>query len=204
MKILSSALIVLFSIFFMSSESFASWVFEPYAGYSQGKTEGHFKPVAGLPDGADVGSKFSEISAGLKLGAKASSLGLWIAVDPELGLAGMDKSDSSGNSSPYKRTQVFADLGYDFSIIRAYIGYGLLNEQKDDDTKLSGGTAIKAGVEIGLATNVALLFEYHTNDFKEGSGTNGSFQVSDSYDSLKQSRFVVGLSLPFGGISEHR
>lgn len=155
------------------------------------------KPIQSLPNGASYNDSTSELSAGARLGYKLMP-GLWFATDPQLGFGGKTKPSDSRDSENVSHTQVFADIGYDFSIVRTYVGYALMNEAKIGESKYTGGTAYKIGAGFKLMSNLSFNLEYFVTGFKEvtdGSGTKVT--ASDYYSKLEESGFLVGFGFPF-------
>lgn len=173
----------------------AALLIEPYVGYGSSNIDAHVKPVTGLPNGLDTDMSLTEVSIGSRLGILFES-GFWVAADPQIGLAGMRKN-YDGTQDAYTRTQVFADVGIDFGMLRLFAGYAPLNENKADGT-ISGGAGIKAGLGIQILSNVNLVAEYHSNTFEKFSGTEASGNINDNYDKFSETGFMVGVSFPFG------
>ena len=176
----------------------ADLVIEPYFGYGMSNVKAHIKSSVAVPGGADTDSSGTELSAGARLGFKFPAA-FWIAADPQFGFSGSYKQKEGDKDSSFSRTQVYADLGYDVSPVRMYLGYGLMNELKSGDTKYAGGQIYKAGLDVHMFSDVALNIEYHLNNFKDVTDPSGNkYAMTDFFDKFDEQVFIIGLSFPIG------
>lgn len=149
---------------------------EPYLGYEMGTTKN--------PDG-----KFDGSQLGLRL-AYSSPIFFWAGLDYTMGVSGTFKPDVGSNDDG-KRSTLYGVVGVDFPILlRAWAGYGFMNEIKTDNGGKFKGKATKVGVGFTGLPFVSLNLEYITEKFDE----NDTFPITND---LENSTYVLSVSLPF-------
>nr|WP_295905054.1 outer membrane beta-barrel protein [uncultured Bdellovibrio sp.] len=158
-----------------TSVSHAGILIEPYLGYEMGKTKN--------PDG-----KFDGSQVGLRL-AYAAPIFFWGGLDYTLGVSGTSKPDSLPNEDG-KRSTLYGVVGMDFPILlRAWVGYGFLDEMKFENSGKAKGTSYKVGVGFTGLPFISLNLEYVNEKFTELEGvTIPGDTKNDSY--------VLSVSLP--------
>ncbi len=132
---------------------------EPYLGYGFGSTEDDSTPptksdITGPVLGARVGGEFAMLFIGadysMTLGAKAKTG----AVSEDIGISSL-----------------YGVVGANLPIIRAWVGFGLMNEATikgtPDDTKIHGGSHFKVGLGFKVIPMLSLNAEYLINNYKK-------------------------------------
>jgi hypothetical protein len=126
---------------------------------------------------------------GLRLGAAFPIV--FVAADYSLLVGGSLKSNS-GTKFDASGNQLFAEVGAQLPLVRAYLGYGLMNTLQADgngvSVKYEGGTAIKAGVGTTIMPMFAVNLEYITSTYDKVGGVSTSDMKSDF--------FMLNVSLP--------
>lgn len=152
-----------------ASASQASMMIEPYLGIEMGKTKN--------PDG-----KLEGTVLGARLAYELPVL-FWFGVDYSMSVSQKSKPDSLPESDA-KRSSLYAVAGVDLPILlRGWIGYGLMNEIKGDNSKVEGGDAMKVGIGFTGLPFVSLNLELINEKFKESNGSrfeNSSYMLSVS------------------------
>ncbi|MFV8249965.1 outer membrane beta-barrel protein [Bdellovibrio bacteriovorus] len=166
-------LVMLAVVMGFGSVSHADILLEPYLGYEMGKTTD--------PDGKMDGTQL-----GVRL-AYRSPVMFWVGLDGTLGLSGTFKPDT-GSDDDFKRTSVYGVVGLDFPIlVRAWLGYGFMNEVDLDAGEKLKGKSTKLGVGFTGLPFLSLNVEYLKETFDE----YGSFDSDAQNESV-----VVSVSLP--------
>lgn len=158
-----------------------SLLLEPYLGYELGKLK-----YTGTPSSD---SDLTSGALGLRLGAAFPIL--FVAADYSL-LVGGSLKNSAGTKVDASGNQLFAEVGAQLPLIRAYLGYGLMNTLQADGTgvsvKYEGGTAIKAGIGTTIMPMLAVNLEYINSKYDKVAG----FSTSD----MKSDFFMLNISVP--------
>ncbi len=162
----------------------ASLLLEPYLGYELGKLE-----YTGTPNAS---FDLSSAALGLRLGVAFPVF--FVAADYSFLVGGSSKqNDANSTKWDASGNQLFVEVGAQLPLVRAYVGYGLMNtfELKNNGTtnKFEGGTAIKAGVGTTIMPMFAVNLEYINSSYDKINGNS----PSDS----KSNYFMLNLSLPF-------
>lgn len=157
---------------------------EPYLGYELGTLK-----YTGSPN-----ASFDLSSAALGLRAGVTFPLLFVALDYSVLLGGSAKDDTAAATKwDASGSQLFAEVGAQLPLIRAYLGYGIANtfELKSGGTtnKFENGTTIKAGVGTTVFPLIAVNLEYITSSYDKLNGNS----PSDS----KSNFFMLNLSVPF-------
>ncbi|AFY02351.1 outer membrane beta-barrel protein [Bdellovibrio bacteriovorus] len=166
-------LVMLAVVMGFGSVSHADILLEPYLGYEMGKTTD--------PDGKIDGTQL-----GVRL-AYRSPVMFWAGLDGTLGLSGTFKPDT-GSDETAKRTTVYGVVGLDFPIlVRAWLGYGFMNDVDLEDSGKMKGKATKLGVGFTGLPFLSLNVEYLKETFDEVDGVDID---------AKNESVVVSVSLP--------
>lgn len=158
MKLLS---LVFASILCLSATANAGLLVEPYAGYGFGKFNDKTTPSKGDVSGGAIGAR---------LGGTFTMV--FVAADLMTTISGKTKY-TSGNTGSFDTTNtaVYADVGVDLPVIRAWGGYGIVNnltiKTPIGDEKLSGGSHFKLGVGFHVIPMLSLNVEYLVDTFKK-------------------------------------
>lgn len=159
-----------------ASVSQAGVLVEPYLGYEMGKTKN--------PDG-----KFEGSQLGLRLAYKAPVF-VWAGLDYTMGVSGTAKPDVGANDDG-KRSTLYGVVGVDFPIlVRAWLGYGFMDEIKFDNSGKVKGKGTKIGVGFTGLPFVSINLEYLTEKFDEWDG------VSLPSD-FENNTYILSVSVPF-------
>jgi hypothetical protein len=155
---------------------------EPYVGYQVGTFTHNVSSVSGTVSGT---------AAGLRVGL---SLPIFF-VAAEYSLANGTMKPSSGSDLDVTGKTLFATVGARLPLIRAYAGYGIMN---DWDTKVSGGStgtykgsAIKLGAGFSGLPFIAVNVEYVMSTF-----TKYKVGSSESNTDMKSGTYMLNVSLP--------
>lgn len=185
--------VLLFSAFLFTSHAKAALLVEPLVGYSFVNSTFNADTAAGVTkeDYSGNGGSF-----GGRLGYQ--KLGFQIGLDYLHSSIDLDDKDIKQNLS---MNEWAAFVGFEFPVLlRVYAGYifsadgetkidvGATNE----DTKLTDGTGMKAGVGFTLLPFLDINVEYRKGTF--GEWKRGSQKVDSDVD---YSAWMVGVSLPF-------
>ncbi|KYG67938.1 hypothetical protein AZI87_01290 [Bdellovibrio bacteriovorus] len=158
-----------------TSVSHADLLVEPYLGYEMGKTKD--------PDG-----KLDGTQLGLRLAYKTPIM-FWAGLDYTLGVSAESKPDAGANEDA-KRSTAYGVVGIDFPIlVRAWVGYGFLNEIKLEDSGKLKGSNYKVGVAFTGLPFISLNLEYLNETFTELDG-------NDLATDAKNDSYVLSVSLP--------
>lgn len=165
-----------------ASVSNAGLLLEPYLGYEMGT----FKDNAeGKMDGTLLGARI----------AWTAPVMFWAGLDYSTTVSAKFKSDTSGvPDSDAKRNTLYAVVGVDFPILlRAWLGYGLMNEIKfsDYNNKLKGKST-KLGVSFTGLPFICLNLEYLMESFDEQDRTPSGLSPE-----AKNTAYVLSVSLPW-------
>lgn len=147
--------ITLTTLGFMSQAN-AGLMLEPYLGMEQGQT---YAVIGGV---GDVSYKTSGSVLGARVGYSMPLL-FWFGADYSLVAGGKAKPDFGGGDRDLKRSDLYAVVGVDLPILlRGWVGYGLMNTATASgttETKISGGTKMKAGLGFTLLPLVSVNLE---------------------------------------------
>lgn len=158
----------------------AGFMAEPYLGYKMGNYDGGTAAskgdLSGVSIGARVGYAFPVI---------------FVAADYSILPSGSVDWDNGGDTD-VTNDQLLIDVGVSLPLIRAYAGYGLMNDFKfDGGAKLTGGSLWKLGVGTTILPFVAINLEYQNaeHDKAELGGLEGDTDA-------KSNAFMLSVSLP--------
>lgn len=166
------------AVVFSASAAQAGLLLEPYLGYTMGTFE-------------DSDGKLTSPVLGARVGYSAVLLSF--GVDYSMYTGGKVKDDNSDVDA--SGSQAFAFVGVGVPLIRAWVGYGVMNDLK---LKNSGGestytgTAMKAGVGFTGLPFVSLNAEYIMNDYNKLKTPLGEGDTD-----AKGSEIRLSASLPF-------
>lgn len=180
--------ILALSLPFFATAAQAGTLIEPYLGYEMAKLS-----ATTIAPAANVDATGNATALGVRLGWQ--SFGLFVAGDYQLVSGGKYKADAG--DFDYTRSNLYLTVGYDFPIlVRVYGGYGLTNETTFKDTtetKFSGGSAMKVGVDFSFFPLVRVGLEQHVRKFKDA----GSADVDALYSKFDDNVTQLVVSLPF-------
>ncbi len=170
----------------------AGLLLEPYLGYQGGTLK------TSITGGGSEDFNFYGATLGGRVGLTLPLL--FFGADYSLVAGG--KVTGNGQNADASQSQLFLVGGIAIPLLRAWLGYGLMN---DLSAKFSGGEmkfkgdALKLGVGFTGLPFVAINFEYIMNDYKKLStvGGEGSIGGSNYYSSVKMNSLLVSVSLPF-------
>lgn len=136
-----------------SNSATASWMVEPYVGYSSGNLKS-----SGVADVTISGTEM-----GLRLGYQFAIP--WFAVD-------YTSSAQKANYSPSvdaNKSAIGLTLGLDFPLVRLYAGYGIDSRMsvKDSLNSTYKGTSTKAALGIKILMVLDLNIEYCMNIYQK-------------------------------------
>jgi len=162
----------------------AGILLEPYLGYELGTM---------TYTGVSPNVNFSLSSAALGVRAGVTFPIIFVAADYSMLVGGkMTQDDAASTKWDATGSQLFAEVGAQLPLIRAYIGYGLMNtlEGTSNGTtnKDEGGTAIKVGVGTTFFPLVAVNLEYIMSNYDKYNGNSPSDTKSNFY--------MLNVSLP--------
>lgn len=179
MKLLALALLLVGGF---ASTANAGIFVEPYLGYGFGSYE----------NGADKGKITGPVLGGRVAGEFAM---VFIGGDYSMGLGNKINSDNTSSDLDVDTSMLFGVIGVNLPVVRAWVGYGLMNETKVKtaiaDTTHSGGSHVKLGVGFSLIPMLSLNAEYIISDYKKLESSLGS---GDS--NLKSNTVLVSASVP--------
>lgn len=167
-------LVMLAVVMGFGSVSHADILLEPYLGYEIGKTT----DPDGKMDGTHLGARV----------AYRSPIMFWAGLDYSLGLNATFKPDS-GSDETAKRSTLYGVVGMDFPIlVRAWLGYGFMNEFDFDAGKIKGKST-KVGVGFTGLPFLSLNLEYLKETFDESNGNSLTTDIQNDV-------VVLSVSLP--------
>lgn len=168
----------------------AGLLLEPYLGLEQGQT---YQVVQNL---ADTSYKTSGAVVGARVGYTLPLL-FWFGVDYSMVTGGKSKYDFGGVDGDLSRSDLYAVAGVDLPILlRFWAGYGLMNtttvKQSGVDSKITGGSKLKAGVGLTMLPFVSINLELfnHKGAKVESGGTNLTLNT------FEDNGGVLSVSLP--------
>lgn len=172
----------------MTTPAQAGIMLEPYLGLEQGQTYA-------VTSTADASYKTSGTAIGARIGYSLPAL-FWLGVDYSM-MSGKGKPDIGGSDGDLKRTDLYAVAGVDLPILlRAWAGFGLMNSATVStggvDTKISGGTKMKAGVGLTMLPLVSVNLELFNH--KGAKYETGGTEVSTT--ALEDNGGLLTVSLP--------
>lgn len=169
-KLLAAVILVLG----FTSAAQAGIMIEPYLGFEMGKTKS--------PDGKLEGTQL-----GLRL-AYSAPIFFWAGLDATLGVSAKNKPDGAAESAATRSTY-HAVVGVDFPIlVRAWAGYGLMNDIKVD-TGTYKGKSTKLGVGFTGLPFLSLNVEMISETFDKLDSTTLASE-------FKNDTYVLSVSLP--------
>jgi hypothetical protein len=138
-------------LLFSSTNLMASWMVEPYVGYSSGNLKS-----SGASDITISGTEM-----GLRLGYQLTIP--WFAVD----YTASTQKASYTPSLDANKSAIGLTVGLDFPLIRLYAGYGIDSRLaiKDSVSSVYKGTSTKAAVGIKILMVLDLNIEYCMNTY---------------------------------------
>jgi hypothetical protein len=189
-KVLLTAVLVL-----AAQTAKADLYLEPYIGYGMGTAE--IQQSAG---------KDSHYLTSTVIGGRVG-LGLpivFLGVDYSLGTGTSTVKDNGTGSAAggdATSTQLFAVVGAHIPLLRAYAGYGLINDLKlknSNGESTLKGSAIKLGVGYSGLPFVAINFEMITSTFNKISSSAGEFDIQSGglIEKASATTYMVNVSLP--------
>lgn len=169
----------------------AGILLEPYMGYGQGTTK--LTPSGGN----EISSKSTGVTLGARVAYTLPAL-FWFGVDYSMLTGGKSKTDGATTEDDITRSNLYAVAGVDFPIlVRGWVGYGLMNDttvkQTGGDAKLTGGTAIKAGVGFNMIPLMSVNLEMIKYSGPKAT-FGGADQALDKYD---ETGYNLSISVPF-------
>lgn len=169
----------------------AGLLLEPYMGLSQGQT------YSVAQNAADTSYKTSGTVLGGRIGYTLPIL-FWLGLDYSLLAGGKAKPDFGGSEGELTRSDLYAVVGVDLPILlRAWAGFGLMNTSTDKrngvETKVTGGTKMKAGVGLTMLPFVSINLELfnHKGPKVENAG------AALSMNTFEDTGGILGVSIPF-------
>lgn len=172
----------------LAAPAHAGLLLEPYIGLEQGQ-------AYVVTAGADSSYKTSGTVLGARVGYTLPAL-FWLGLDYSL-MAGKGKADIGGNDGDLKRSDLYLVAGVDLPILlRAYAGFGLMNEATVSgsvvETKLTGGTKMKAGIGLTMLPLVSVNLELFNH--KGAKYEAGGVELPTT--SIEDNGGMLTLSLP--------
>jgi hypothetical protein len=197
MKFVNAKYSVLFAGFLMvvlqAVPAHAGILVEPYIGYGLGNSKVAF---AG---GAEAKSDTYGSVLGARLGYQA--LLLFAAFDGSVGMGTIKAANSASTDADYSDTKLFALVGARLPLVRAYAGYGFINnvtEKSTPNEKLQG-SAIKLGVGFTGLPFIAINFEYIASTYDKidlGGGAGMQSKSDAGISDLTANQYMLTVSLP--------
>jgi hypothetical protein len=181
-------LMVLASVCFASAAQ-ASLMIEPYVGYQLGSV--NEKNVV-TPANDSKGS-LNGTALGARLGYRF--LIPWIALDYTSFSGKLKPSNSLVPDADATQSSLAIVVGADLPVLlRAWAGYGFMNELKLKDTTTNKlkGSYTKVGLGWTMLPLVSLNFEYQMNNYSKYNGND----IKSTYSKFDHNAFMISLSLP--------
>jgi hypothetical protein len=181
----------------LCGQAFAGFMIDPFVGYDMGGIK------ATTTGGGAVDLKATGMSYGTRLGFRSMD-GLSIAAEYTGGSGKL--KDDSGAAVPladedYSHTATGIVLGYDRSMYRAWVGYGIsdqLTEKGTSSDTVYKGTNYKIGLGVMPIRHLSINFEYIVPKYtKVTVGSGAETDVSSSFSKFDTSVMSVSLSSPF-------
>ena len=176
MRFMKMALAACSTLLFVNAAQ-ADLLLEPYLGYTIGNAES---------DGAKWDNN------NLVLGGRVgySALVLQAGVDYSIASGAKFKGKDGALDFEGDGSQLFAFVGGDFPLLRAWAGYGLQNELKVKDGSKLTGSAIKVGAGFTGLPFLSINAEYITSTYDKADGNALN-------SNLKNNTVMLSVSAPF-------
>lgn len=176
MRFMKMALAACSTLLFVNAAQ-ADLLLEPYLGYTMGTAE----------QGSDKWDSNNMVLGG-RVGYSALVLqaGFDYSIASGAKFKGKDGvADIEGDGS-----QLYAFVGGDFPLLRAWAGYGMMNEFKVKDGAKLTGSAVKVGAGFTGLPFLSINAEYIMATFDKSDGNSLS-------DNLKNNTLMLSVSAPF-------
>ena len=201
-----------FSIFQSLAAMATAWIL--LASASVARADLLLEPYAGLETGSftadfSTSSSLKYTAAGAHLGARVGIAVplIFVALDYDYGSLTSTVEKPTGTTyeaGSLTRTSLFAEVGLKIPLLRAYLGYGLMNDWTfakatgSDDLKFKGN-AYKAGVGFSGLPFVVVWIDYMVSTFTKYSAgsTEVDLNTSNTFKSATASSLMLTVSLPF-------
>jgi hypothetical protein len=197
MKIIFVALAL---VFMAQTRAEAGVLIEPYIGYQATLTDIKFGAGAGALDGQSLKVDGAGVGFGLRAGFALPLV--FVALDYSMvTLKPTIKEKPAAWTTPLgdqSRTSLGVTAGLDFPIVRPYVGF-IFDDQAKDDTSTNMGSGFKIGIGFSLVPKLKLNAEYQSVTYtkaKSTSGTETTFNATQSISSITASGFFINLSIP--------
>ena len=184
---------------FFSVNAKADLLVEPYLGYGLGQAQMNYS----------AGGNLKYNINGVNLGARvAFALPIvYFGLDYQFGTgSGSVKSDSGGStqSSDFTRSTLYAFVGAHIPLLRAWLGYGLLNNLSFASTSIAqqttySGSALKFGAAFTGLPFFDINLEYVVstfNKYKVGSSSS-SLGSGSTFSKASDQTVIISVSMPF-------
>lgn len=186
--------LVIATVLVLSSTAQAGILLDPYLGYGLGKYEA-------TGTGGEKGDA-NAAALGARVGGTFAML--FIGADYSMTLGGKTDPDGGAAGEDFDKSDLYAVIGADLPLIRAWVGYGLMNslELKPPgaaSTEFSGGTNFKAGVGLKIIPMVSINLEYIMNDYKKlkSGGVEVTLPNAGGLQEVTSNTVFLSASVPF-------